>query len=134
MTQHDNQGFTIVELVVTLGVALLFLSAGFMLYQLIISRSTAAEWQLKASGIANSYITEQKDNMSASCSPGPLTVPPIPAGSLPGNPHISAEITCPYGAGSSLNRLTVTVSQSSTGTSNIGQEVIRARDFDAINN
>lgn len=132
-SSSSEQGFTLVELVVTLGVALLFLSAGFMLFQLLMSRTGSAEWRTKASSLATSYISEQSTEISNPCVAKNLSVGEIPSGTLPGNPNIKAEISCPYGTSNPINRIRVTIGQGQGASGKIGQEVVRVHDFDAAN-
>lgn len=124
MKQHES-GFSIVELVVTLGVAFVFLMAGYLLHQSLITRGASSQWRLKASNIAASHITDQRHKAESPCKAKTLPAPSIESGTLPGSPTANAKITCPYGTSSSISRITVTVTYEEAQT----QEVVRARDI-----
>lgn len=59
-----TKGFTIVELMVTLGVAGLFLLSGFQLYQVVQLRNTEAREMSEASNIAYGVLRKEAQNHS----------------------------------------------------------------------
>ena len=109
------EGFTIVELMVTLFVAALFALSGWQLYSVVTARSAEARQYSEASNIAYSVLRSWEWNASvyqasSACSSAvtPVAVLPAPpTGSLEG-----ASVTisrCNPISGVSINRVIVTV-------------------------
>lgn len=109
----NSQGFTAVELLITLFVAALFLAAGYTLYDAIVSRSSEARQAAQADNIAYDYLRRYEATVGTPCA----SSTPVNREALTGDqaqglarPLVTVAITCPYG--STINRLskvTVTV-------------------------
>lgn len=112
VTKH-SQGFTAVELLITLFVAALFLAAGYTLYDAIVSRSAEARQRAQADNIAYDYLRRYESTVTTPCaSSTPLNRVALTGDDAEGlaRPIITVAISCPYG--STINRLskvTVTV-------------------------
>lgn len=108
-----TQGFSAVELLITLFVAALFLAAGYTLYDAIVGRSAEARQQAQADNIAYDYLRRYEATVTTPCAAStPVNRVAISGDQAEGlaRPLVTVAISCPYG--SSINRLskvTVTV-------------------------
>ena len=94
MTQRFDDGFSAVELLITLFIGSIFLLAGYQLYSFVLRNGTEASQKAEASRIAYKYMRSTQDTATTgTCSAG--------------NPVNNQAIT-----GTSLNQATVTVSVS----------------------
>lgn len=105
-----HEGFSAVELLITLFIAATFIAAGYQLFSIITKTSSEARQQAKASNIAYDYLRRYSDQAVNPCVVvAPSPAPTIPAGSGLGNATISASITCPYGLNTPIAKVEVTV-------------------------
>lgn len=112
MTQSKSRisGFTAVELLVTLVVALLFIITFYQLYTVAVTDSNDARYRAAAGNIAYTALRDTGSKITRPCSalsPAPST--PIPPNTLPTPNSQTISITCPYGTGSDVSRISVTV-------------------------
>lgn len=61
----NTRGFTTVELLVTLFIAVAFLMSGYQLYSMIIRDGGEARARAKASNVAYDYLKREKDTINA---------------------------------------------------------------------
>lgn len=110
---RSESGFTAVELLVTLFVAVAFLATGYQLYTVIIEDGGSARVQAKASNIAYAALRKYSPQAVKPCvASNPSAT--ITAGSLPSPSSIAVAITCPAGTGTtSTSKVQVTVSYGS---------------------
>lgn len=104
--RSSNQGFSTVELLLSLFIAAAFIGAGFQLFSVVTKDSNETRLRSDAIGIANENIQLQSGNVSDVCAPAPATIEnDIPVEDLP---QASIEITfsCPYGNASRTTRIT----------------------------
>lgn len=120
--QEEQDGFTIVELLVTLFVAAAFIATGYQLYYVITRDGSGARNQALASNLAYDYIRRYSTSASKPCLETTATPSPPSPSEIP-NPEISVEVTCPYGANTQTSKIAVTVKY---GTSSPKQEVTNA--------
>ena len=115
MITHNN-GFTTVEVLVTLFIGAILLGGGYQLYGIITRSSADTRNQTDASNIVYEQLRKYKEQASGSCSPNPPLAssnPPdittsIPSGSaLPGELKMTYTRTCPYGNGDDISLITV---------------------------
>lgn len=105
-----QEGFSAVELLITLFIAATFIAAGYQLFSVITKTSGDARQQAKASNVAYDYLRRYSEQAVNPCTPvAPSPAPTIPSGTNLVNPSISASITCPYGVGSAIARVEVVV-------------------------
>ncbi|HMI09168.1 MAG TPA: hypothetical protein VK497_02095 [Candidatus Saccharimonadales bacterium] len=106
---YTESGFTAVELLVTLFVAVAFLATGYQLYTVILQDGGAARTQAKASNIAYAALRKYSPQVVKPCvASNPAAT--IPAGSGLLNPTISVNISCPTGTGTTTtSKVQVTV-------------------------
>ena len=105
-----QEGFSAVELLITLFIAATFIAAGYQLFSVITKVSSEARQQAKASNVAYDYLrrySEQAVNPCAVVAPSPA--PTIPSGTNLVSASISASITCPYGLGTPIAKVEVTI-------------------------
>lgn len=111
---RNQEGFTAVELLVTLFIGTIFLLAGYQLYSIVINDSAATRNRAKASNVALDNARTLSLQFSGSCAGGATnyttsTTPAvtIPANSGLPNASISGTKDCPIPSGPS--RITVTI-------------------------
>ena len=106
----NQSGFSAVELLITLFIAATFIAAGYQLYSVITANSSEARRQARASNIAYDYLRRYQTQATAPCTnvlPNPT--PTIPSNSNLPSPSITASITCPYGLGTPVTKINVSV-------------------------
>ena len=125
MSQSTSRqsGFSAVELLITLFIAVAFLATGHQLYTSIISDSGATRQQAKASNVAYDYLRRYTGSIAAPCSAStPLsnsTVSPVPDGLS--NVKVTVTISCPQSSLTSLSKVEVRVTYGADS-----QEVVHA--------
>lgn len=106
-----SQGFSAVELLITLFIATAFVATGYQLYSVVIRDSENAREQAKASNIAYNALRQYSSQATNPCTAiTPTPTPTVPSGSNLPNPSISVTITCPYGTSTGISKITATVS------------------------
>lgn len=104
-----EQGFSTVELLLSLFIAAAFIGAGFQLFSVVTKDSNEARLRAAAATIVNTTIQEHIGNASSPCAPAhaadTLTIPTEKL------PQATAAITysCPYGDSSKTTRVNVVV-------------------------
>lgn len=107
--KREESGFTIVELIITLFVAVAFLVAGYQLYNVIIKDGGQTRAQSRASNVAYDYLRRYSASATFPCAPAtPLNAAPVSVADLSAV-KITVEITCPQPSLTSLSEVTVTV-------------------------
>ncbi len=111
---RDDQGFSTVELLISLFVAAAFITAGFQLFSVVMKDSSDARLRATAARFINTTIQERSNAVNSPCNnplPGNATIS-IPTSELP---QASATVTysCPYGNSSKTTRLRVVVTYGS---------------------
>lgn len=108
--QHDS-GFSAVELLISLFIAVLFLAAGHQLFTTIMLSSGESQQRAKASNLAYNYLREYSANTGASCSSAVIksyeSLPTPPDGLS--NVFVSVGKVCPNASIPSLSKINVTV-------------------------
>ena len=103
-----NQGFTAVELLISIVVGALLLGSGFQLYSTIIRDSGAAQSRATASNVAYDFLRQYQLKATIPCTTLSQT-PVVPSYAKLSNATINAVITCPYVSSSNLSLVTITV-------------------------
>lgn len=102
---QTQSGFTAVELLITLFVAVAFLVAGYQLYNFIIQQSSEVRNEAKISNIAYDYLRQYQSRVTNPCtSSTPLPTTAITVQGLV-NVQARVTITCPNGVVSRLSRV-----------------------------
>ncbi len=109
----NNQGFSTVELLISLFIAAAFIGTGFQLFSVIMKDSNDARLRAKAGSIINTTLQERINSTNNICSPTPS--PATIAIQTSELPQASANVTysCPYGNSSKTTRISVVVSYGS---------------------
>ena len=103
-------GFSAVELLVTLFIAVAFIATGYQLYSVVIQDGGNELQQAQATNIAYDNLRRYSSEATNPCSTvTPSPTPSIPSGTSLTNPSITVTITCPYGTSLNLTMITVTV-------------------------
>ena len=109
MSKHVRQyqeGFTAIELLITLFVAAAFLIAGYQLYFVVIKDNALTRDQSRATNVAYNYLRQYSSAASNPCAA--TTILPstaITVASLT-NVHVTVTATCPYAASTGTNNAT----------------------------
>ena len=104
-----QNGFTAVELLVTLFVAATFLAAGYQLYMLATKDGGETRAKSKANNVAYDYLQQYKAKATAPCTTTPsLVATPITVDGLT-NVTVAVDISCPYTATTSVSKISVTI-------------------------
>lgn len=118
-----QSGFSAVELMVTLFVAVVFLAAGHQMYNAIVQDSGETRQRARASNIAYDYLHRYADNIPAVCATATpvnnTAVTPDPEGLT--NVRVTVTYSCPQSTLANLTRVQVKVSYGSES-----QEVVHA--------
>lgn len=106
---RSTNGFSAVELLVTLFVAAAFLMSGYQLYAVVIKDGGKAHAQANTSNAAYDYIQHYKTSATNPCTvQTPLTNSPIMISGV-FNPTLTVAISCPYGTTSSVSKILATI-------------------------
>ena len=106
----NDSGFSAVELLITLFIAVAFIGTGYQLYSIIINDGGAARTRAKASNIAYDNLRRYAPQATNPCSVfTPTPTATIPAGSGLSNASITVVPTCPYTTAITITKLQVTV-------------------------
>jgi prepilin-type N-terminal cleavage/methylation domain-containing protein len=106
-----QQGFSAVELLITLFVAAAFLVTGYQLYYSVIERSGQARLRSIATNVAYDNLRFYAAKVTAPCTStsNPTPTPTIPANSGLGDASITVSLTCPFGTSNNITTVTVQV-------------------------
>ena len=110
MTTHQKQaGFSAVELLISLFIAVAFMGAGYQLYAIAVKDGGDARLRAKANDIAYEKLRAYAPQATKPCT----TVTPSPTPTLPNATDLPAasitvSITCPY-TSSQTSKVSVTV-------------------------
>ena len=113
MQARSSEGFTTIELLISLFVAAAFIGTAFQLFSVVMKDSSEARLRAKAGTIASSTLQERASTVNSPCNPTPTTANiTVPTADLP---QASAQVTytCPYGNSSKTTRVSVVVSYGS---------------------
>lgn len=109
------EGFTVVELLVTLFITVAFLAIGHQLYATIMTKSGEAQQRAKASNLAYQYLRTKSDSTTSPCVPGvnpnnqTVTSPPEGLSQV----RVTVTTTCPNSALPQLSKIVATVTYGS---------------------
>lgn len=104
-----EQGFTTVELLISLFIAAAFIATGFQLFSVVTKDSGEAQMRAKAASIVNTTLQERSGIVGSVCTPTPASDSfDVPATELP-QAEATVSFSCPYGDGSTTTRVNVVV-------------------------
>ncbi len=110
MKKHNQQaGFSVIELLITLFIAVAFLVSGYQLYSVITRDGGESRTQSRASNLAYDYIQRYTSSALAICSEQSiLTDQAVSADNL-SNVLVTVTISCPYGDTPTISKVLVIV-------------------------
>jgi prepilin-type N-terminal cleavage/methylation domain-containing protein len=92
-----QEGFSAVELLITLFIAAIFIATGYQLYSVVITNGSESNLRSIASGIAYENLRRYAPQVPNPCTNAtPSPTPSIPANTLPSS-SITVTLDCPYG-------------------------------------
>ncbi len=107
--RYRENGFTAVELIVTIIVAMLLLGAAFQLYTTVLRSSATSQTRSVANNVSYDLLRQYQQSATTPCSQPSIT-PTIPSYADLSGASATVTITCPYGVGTSnISLVTVTV-------------------------
>ena len=112
MKKIDLQaGFSAVELLISLFIAVAFIGAGYQLYGVIVKDGSEARNQAKASALAYENLRAYSPQATTPCSVITPTAPLIPATGPTGlqSATMYINLTCPYGTSDPTTKVSVRV-------------------------
>lgn len=108
MSKRESQsGFSAVELLISLFIAVAFIGAAYQLYAVVVKDGGDAKLRAKANDIAYDRLRASSTIATNPCTAPAPTTTAIPASELP-NASAVVTITCPYAA-SSTSKVSVSV-------------------------
>lgn len=116
-TTPSQQGFSAVELLITLFIAAIFVISGYQLYTIAFKNSTEANQQAQAANLGYEYLRKNTTGSDTTCSAAAEAditpqSPPAPAAfSYPGlsQPKIYKKVDCPFGTTLNIAKITIRV-------------------------
>ena len=104
-TTRTQQGFTAVELLITLFVAAAFLVAGYQLFNIVIKDGGDTRAESRASNVAYDYLRRYSNTATNPCTPtSPLTNQVTDVSDL-ADVKVSVAVTCPQSDAPSLSKI-----------------------------
>lgn len=108
MSQNFSEGFSTAELLIAIFVGAAFILTGYQLYGIVASNGGNARSQAIASNIAYAALHQAVGEVAPTCGSETLTAATIPPDtSLPGQTAMFVDSSCPYGASSSITKITI---------------------------
>lgn len=121
-TTVSQQGFSAVELLITLFIAAIFVISGYQLYTIAFKNSTEANQQAQAANLGYEYLRKNTTSSGTACSaaaeqditPASFTYPGL------SEPKIYKKVDCPVAALPNLAKITIRVTYAtSSGTKEV---------------
>ncbi len=125
----QSQGFTAVELLITLFVAALFLMAGYTLYDTILGRSSDTRQMAQADNIAYDYLRRYEPTIATPCvASTPRSRAIVSTSGTEGlaNPLVTVQISCPLSTVPRVSKIMVKVEYGDGGNQRSVQHEIFA--------
>ena len=110
-----QQGFTVVELLITLFIAAAFLVSGYQLFSVIVKDGGEARTQSRAADVAYDYLQRNESSATSPCtSSTPLNNSPISVDGL-SSVFVTVKISCPYATITNISKVEVSVKYGAGG-------------------
>ncbi|HMQ96107.1 MAG TPA: prepilin-type N-terminal cleavage/methylation domain-containing protein [Candidatus Saccharibacteria bacterium] len=112
MNHQQQIGFTAVEVLITLFIAVLFIAGAYQVYGIVLNNSTESREQAIASNYAYQALRQYADQTVNNCTAsGPVNANSLLPSSNSGlaSPQLRVVISCPYGTTTTLKRITAYV-------------------------
>lgn len=122
MARRLESGFTAVELLVSIMVGVVLLSASYQLYSVALSSASDAQRRTQASMAAYDLLRSRQPAITVPCSTS-TTTPAVPASAgLPGA-TASVVASCPYTTSSNVTLLTATITYDSPNNKQVSRAI-----------
>jgi Tfp pilus assembly protein PilV len=121
--KQTSSGFSAVELLVTIFVAVAFVATGYQLYSVIIRNSADARMRSRASNVAYEILRLQTLNVAPDTCAASTPSATLPADHGIQNASVTVAITCPFGTSSKTSEVEVSLRY---GTKTPQEEVVHA--------
>ncbi len=119
----NESGFTVVELLIALVVAMLLLGSGYQLYTTVLRDSGGTQRRANADNAAYQLLRQYQSNIGATCSSPSTATPAVPStANLPGS-TASVAISCPFGTSSSISLVRVTITYNNPETQSVSRAI-----------
>lgn len=105
----NHKAFSVVELLITLVIATVFITAAYQLYSTILTDSGDARKESAASNTAYDYLRRYSAGLSAPCVVYNETISNVSITDV-GNSTITISRSCPYATSTDIVKITVSVS------------------------
>lgn len=112
MTRSAQQGFTAVEVLVTLFIAVVLLGGGYQAYSSVLKNTENGRVRSMAGNVAYEALRREAANVDSSCTVvAERNLPWLSSYTtkLPTPYSVRGSVACPYGSGSTISLLTVHV-------------------------
>ena len=110
MSHHDSQsGFTVIELLITLFVAVAFVVSGYQLYNVIIKDGGQTRGESRASNLAYDYLRRYTSSATDPCTISTPVNGATPTVAGIGAVSVSVNISCPYANNNSVSKVEAVV-------------------------
>ena len=122
-----HQGFSVVELLVAIVIAVMILIAGSQVYSVALGNSGTAQRRAKASNVAYDLLRQAQSSTSSPCAVSNTASTSLPSDSgLPGGTYTRAT-TCPFSPGTpNLSLITVTVTYKNPEQRSVTRAIVNA--------
>lgn len=106
----NHKAFSVVELLITLVIATIFLTASYQLYSTVLTDSGDTRKESAASNAAYDYLRRYSvTNVTNPCTSYSTTLTGVSVSEV-GNTNISVSVTCPYASLTDVSKISVSVS------------------------
>jgi len=110
MSHHDSQsGFTVIELLITLFVAVAFVVSGYQLYNVIIKDGGQTRGESRASNLAYDYLRRYTSSATDPCTVSTPVNAATPTVAGIGAVSVTVNISCPYANNNSVSKVEAVV-------------------------
>ncbi len=110
---YIKEGFSAIELLITLFIAAAFLMTGYQIYNFALKDGGQSRGQSQAANIASEYLERYKYTATNPCTEQtPLANSPITVTGL-SNVAVSVVMSCPYESATNISKVSVTISYGS---------------------
>lgn len=127
ISYRDSNGFTVVELLVAIVIAVLLMGAGAQAYSAALTNAGTAQRRAKASNMAYDLLRQAQASLTTPCSAsGPTSVTLPDTTALPGATAVQT-VACPFSASSTnLSLVTITVTYNNTEQGSVTRAIVFA--------
>ena len=122
---NKDSGFSAIELLISIVVAVVLLGGGYQLYTTAMRSSASAKTRFMANNIANEFLRKYESRVNKPCvaiTENPPITPDMVQ--LPGA-TVQAQITCPNSNTPDINKITIDVGYNDIGAQNVQRSILK---------